>query len=357
MIIVLDTNIVICSRKRLLRGAEFETLSQIVHAEEAVLTVPRVVVQEAVRRYREDLQSELAAIASKIAKANLLLPEPIAPPDVDVGVRTSTYEEELLGRIAEIGGSITEYGDLTVETLVDRDLARRRPFKGSSKKPTTGFRDALIWETILQRIAERDHTTVFVSKNKHDFGSADDELHPHLAEDLRTARLPSDSVVLCESMQALSENHLKPRLERVGTPGYGVPEERYTQYFTRHNEDFIEEFDRHLKEMADKVSDRFEGASDPRVSALFDLINFEWVAAFRFDDSSILLTGTGEAEATISFFRQRDLDTDNSDYGSAWNDRTSWTEKSVTLAFDTEVVYNPDWDEFVSTPITYVSIV
>lgn len=65
--------------------------------------------------------------------------------------------------------------------LVSRCLAQKKPF--SNKDKDRGYRDALIWDTIVDLVkANPDSHIVFISSNTNDFSQGTNELHPDLLE-------------------------------------------------------------------------------------------------------------------------------------------------------------------------------
>jgi len=364
MKIVFDTNIVIASQRRLLRGPEFDTLAALLAEDEVSLHVPIVVVEEAVRRLREDLKSELAALNERAKKVGRLVSAPPEIPEIDPEAEASNYEAALRHRVEEIGGEIIDYPDVAVGDLVGRDLGRRRPFRSVNKKGETGgFRDAVIWETVVRNVVEVEQTTLLVTRNKKDFAVDTGSLHPDLVHDLEDAGFPPNRVVLSESMDALSRDHLRPRLQRLEDGTWGFTTERFNQHFAHTLTSIIADFDRLLSDMEEELQHAFPGASDASVSGLDAPSKIDWVDAYRLDEKDILLAGTGEVDAKLTFFMQ------HCDFHSMpghlrvniidpeWNDWVSWVEAQVTLPFGVQIIYNPDHDEVVNAEITHVEIV
>ena len=79
------------------------------------------------------------------------------------------------------------YGDVPQTAIVSRVLARKRPFHKSDK----GYRDALIWESIL-KICKQSDPTFFVTDNHKDFcnESNKEQLHADLIADLKIKGIP-----------------------------------------------------------------------------------------------------------------------------------------------------------------------
>jgi PIN domain len=96
------------------------------------------------------------------------------------------------------------------QALIDRVLKRRKPFNESGN----GYRDALIWETILgYGRKHRRGEIAFLTANTEDFCEGTD-LHQHLVEDLVGAKLRKDYVKLFTSLQDFVSKEVIPRLPR-----------------------------------------------------------------------------------------------------------------------------------------------
>jgi hypothetical protein len=94
------------------------------------------------------------------------------------------------------------------QKVVERILAARHPVRDER-----GYRDLLVWESILAHIvSEKPDTCVFVTSDS-DFldGSS---LHPDLVEDLRRLQLEPRCIAV-ERLAALNEREFKPTLARL----------------------------------------------------------------------------------------------------------------------------------------------
>jgi rRNA-processing protein FCF1 len=174
------------------------------------VVLPRVVVDELDRQDRKTLKS-------KRDKAKVVLSEVgdvIGATAIDeafdrLGAKTDTSRDRLL---ATSGVSVTSVPEDRTQALVNRDLAARRPFMETlGGKKSYGFRDAVIWETVLDVLDEDEDATVdpvfFVSADK---GFIDDdapkELHRHLLEDLDARGIARDRLVLVEKVANVVED-------------------------------------------------------------------------------------------------------------------------------------------------------
>ena len=104
---------------------------------------------------------------------------------------TAAYPARLDRRVAEFGATVVPIPDITHRELLERALFRRKPF---GEKKDTGYKDTLIWLTVLQVAREQGAPVAFVTSDG-DFRDGD-QLALGLRDDLANAGLPPDGVQL-----------------------------------------------------------------------------------------------------------------------------------------------------------------
>lgn len=181
MYIVLDTNVFFNNWH--LRGAEFSRLIKHANDVAATVLISQVVVDEANAKYREHFSDFRSSLKSLKSKAQHLLPDRLIEwPEVEV---EEPYD--LFAILKEKFNSVerASYENVGHERLVKKAIHSERPFQKSEK----GYRDALLWLTILDYLEENrsDRRVAFVTDNKNDFFSDDKseapEFHVHLIAD------------------------------------------------------------------------------------------------------------------------------------------------------------------------------
>jgi hypothetical protein len=121
--------------------------------------------------------------------------------------------------LRSLSAQIIPYKDISHEALIKRDLDRINPFrKVGSNKDSAGYRDALIWESILRNVVPNSDKVIFISANKSDFyGKGSDELHSLLKKDLENLGFKPDHVLVCMNLKAFVDKYVKPLLPEVST--------------------------------------------------------------------------------------------------------------------------------------------
>lgn len=132
--------------------------------------IPDVVIRESARHYGEAAVAE-AKRANRWAEIIRLLGGP-NPGDfeevmTDIGDVQTFYIEGMIARCRESGVTIGPVPEIAQEEVLRRDLEGRKPFAPSGK----GYRDALIWETLLQYLQDNPEVTelYFVTRNTKDY--------------------------------------------------------------------------------------------------------------------------------------------------------------------------------------------
>lgn len=148
----------------------------------AMLWVPEVVVAELVNKRTERLRAQW----HKHSGATRAVGELMAPDrrgawragDIDFAADRADYERQLRQRLQQADVRIAPWPEVTHEDLVTRDLARSRPFKQNG----SGYRDALIWETVKEIVEEHPgDDVILISTNNADFAAPkSDDLHADL---------------------------------------------------------------------------------------------------------------------------------------------------------------------------------
>ena len=174
--------------------------------------VPEIVVDEVVNAFREATLA-LAENLGKVSRryADLLdVPLTASLASTDVEEAVGKYRQKLQHAIEQVG-SVLPYPEVTHEELVRRDLSRRKPFSETGK----GYRDALIWHSILGLAEGRsDDQVIVVTGNTTDFGKGPD-VHEHLQQDLAARSIPLDRVRIYERLEEFNAAHILPTLGRL----------------------------------------------------------------------------------------------------------------------------------------------
>lgn len=214
MRLVLDSS-VITERDWHLSGPAAQALLAASRRGRLRLVVPELVIREVVNSHREReraLSHKLDDTRAKLRRLQGARSADVPHPD-DHPPRNDAYGSDLRDQLARARAHIPEIPEATHEELVTRALGRRRPF---DKQGRAGYRDALIWHTVLE-VVTRGEQTALATDNRSDFADEDDPVkpHTHLRDDLEAHGLDAYSVRICQSLEEAVQLVLEPAQEVI----------------------------------------------------------------------------------------------------------------------------------------------
>lgn len=175
MLIVLDTNAI--RAHPILDSHQFRKLAMFAKEQENRIIVPEVVVRE--------LDGHIAAEFSKIENAisHFNQETKYAADVTPLGEQerrrlTATLRQNLM----EIGAEIVEIPPISHEEVIDRIYNKKAPFGKDNKYKESGYKDFLIWRTVLHLARASSGQEVVLITNDKDFREGT-KLHPDLAAD------------------------------------------------------------------------------------------------------------------------------------------------------------------------------
>lgn len=198
------------------RGTSFEFLAKYLADTSSSLFIPRIVFEETVNHFKEHLTSHVNNSKRELFNVRRILDstQKILEFEVDIEKSTEEYQQYLKTRIEELNGTVIEYDKITLSDIVQRSLQRQKPFDREGRK---GFRDAIIWETILKNILsniKNDIQIALISNNSNDFGK-DDTLDDELVAELERLDKEPNIIKLFNGMKSFVDKEIKPTLNKL----------------------------------------------------------------------------------------------------------------------------------------------
>ncbi len=210
MQIVLDTNIIV--RRYHLNTVAYRILFDALKKPGYTLHIPSIVIEEAAKHYAEDLRQQHQVIRKALREVKswtgVTYPDPL---DQVLDDAQSAYSDTLRRRFTELGAIIVGYPAASHQSIAERALTRRKPFKANG----AGYQDTLIWETVLEVAEEYDDPIAFITNNSTDFLGKDNALHSELIEDLEEREIGSSRVSVFRSLEMFNEEHAQLSLKFV----------------------------------------------------------------------------------------------------------------------------------------------
>lgn len=208
MRIVLDTTELVADFY--MSGTAFRVLADSLERLSATVVLPAVVLDEAVAKYDQhvrQLRSEAERFSSKFER---LFEQRLTMPLEYIDKIAGFYRSTLESRIWNFPAEVAAYPTTPHADLVGRAARRKRPFNESG----SGYRDALIWDTVLGMLRQDDEPIWFVSRNTRDFGVPPD-LHDELLADITKLGRAQDCIRLFGSIEELNNEMVVPTLTKL----------------------------------------------------------------------------------------------------------------------------------------------
>jgi len=209
MRVILDTNI-LCADYQL-SGNAFHVLFEKIRQVGGALYFPKIVFEEVQNKYNEELKSWTAKINSSFEKLKRIVgPNAFLPISADrICELVTKYRGNLENKIITYGIVISDYPTTPHTSLIKRALERKKPFSESG----TGYRDALIWETVIGISKGNTEEIIFITNNTKDFCDDAKKLHPDLLRDLAANNIDSRRFKIFITLSEFIDVYIKPTLE------------------------------------------------------------------------------------------------------------------------------------------------
>ncbi|HEY1772931.1 MAG TPA: PIN domain-containing protein [Gammaproteobacteria bacterium] len=212
--VILDSNVFV-ERDWRANKPSMKLLRAAVDAGICIVVVPQIVIEEVENKFREALEKSMEKLAEQTQRINELAGEDVVD-KTKLGAKLNEtierYSKDFRSSLESLKYSQPSYEAVPQGRLVKRALLRRKPFVESGR----GYRDALLWESLLPVLKDDEGETVLVTENHKDFCDKDvEQLHENLVNDLREMGKKQINVSVCRDIQTLIKKVLNPQLELV----------------------------------------------------------------------------------------------------------------------------------------------
>lgn len=175
--------------------------------------VPDVVVDEVEANFGKRFDEALEE--SKNASLSLARLIDVKPdiPDPDRSQEMERYSRRLRLALKGLRVERLGYPSIPHPDLVKRQVNHQRPFQAKG----TGYRDALIWHSLLDLLKDCREDCILVTKNSTDFSASKDSpavIHSDLQKDLDAIGIKS-KVTISKDLDAFLDEHGKPTLKKL----------------------------------------------------------------------------------------------------------------------------------------------
>jgi hypothetical protein len=320
MIVFIDTTETV--KNLTIHGTDWEKLGRFLPLNSSTGIIPRIVIEETANHFREEIENirkEVHKCQLDFGKhcgsvsANVNIAATHLFPEIDVEFLMEQHEKVFNGRMEYLHLRTREYSEVDPATLVQRALSRRKPF---DEKGKYGFRDAILWETILNKVKERHDKVVFITRNKKDFGEHG-TLAPHLKDDLVAIGCPPDTVIVCEGLDRFVVEYVDPELEKLDSIAEKITEGNHEHIRTdKIIDDLYPQIRQRICEAAFNCDFRqldhaiWHDFFGPELASLADQPTVDKINVFRLDIDtlcvSLFIEYSGEINCTVDETQFRD---------------------------------------------------
>ncbi len=279
-VVILDSNILIEARPNL-RSASMQVLLDRYRDAGMIVCLPKLVVSETLNHWSIEFDKAYDSLTSSSSAYSKI--GGLGSSDGKTAEQKrddwNGFEKRFQERLLEAGIEELPLPSTSHEILVNLDMKNRKPFGGKG----SGYRDAMIWFSVLERAKLAKETVAFLTKNHHDFAKSKEEcnvLHEDLVADVSREGLSEDSIMLVNSLSDFNKDHVQSRMSPMNDLALLLISEEHESLSLRDLMDW--EMDQALLEISDSINPSAMGLSEEVTSceyiggaSLMDIVNVE----------------------------------------------------------------------------------
>ena len=267
--------------------------------------------------------------------------------------KLSRFVTGWISNLAKRHCTIVPYPRVSHSQLVQQAVTRRRPFNSQG----SGFRDALIWHTVLELVNKHNRKVVLLTDDK-DFRDKKGRLHPDLRKDLTDLRKEEDQVILIPSLSSFLDKYVRPGLPKI---------------FESHPAEVLDHLGIGIADtVTTKANETFSGQimqaeelhlpwqyEDIHLSSIVDCSDLEISDVRKVPNDRYLLRGHAsfECEFDAYMFKADVYTLDDVDvYEFDWNKHYAWVATTETLRCDFELIVDSPTSGKVELEILSMSL-
>ena len=373
MKIFLDSNIIIADYN--LSSPYFQVLESFLRRTNSSLFVPLIVLEEVKSKYREDLLQASRKFWDALKRLYYLewslqserskwpsefeIPSPADNPLLDVERKVEGYFNYLESRLKLIDAQRPDYPTVPHARVAERAITRRKPFSEAGK----GYKDTIIWETILAEAASDSEEIVFITNNTKDFSAQGSAcLHDDLKHDLKTSGISEERVTLYTSVESFVNSFVAPRLKRLDDLEKQLSEGAFASLSLQklledREEEVTSVINNELPDLLDEP--RFD---EPSVVGLYHPAQIDSVVVYENDKTTLFVQFGANIDVDVEFFIEKGdyyvLDEEQDDfsiYDPDWNEWVMRGGKNITTDIDCSLIFNLEKNEVANFKVLGVS--
>ncbi len=175
--------------------------------------IPEVVRDEIEAKFGKRLDETIEGLKNAAQSLARLIDGEYKIPELDKSQELVEYSKRFRTRLAELRVRTLPYPSIPHADLVKRQVNHLRPFQAKG----TGYRDALIWNSLLELVRGAKEDCVLVTGNLADFSASRESpsvIHSDLKKDLDNMGFKV-KVSVSKDLNAFLDEHAKPSLKKL----------------------------------------------------------------------------------------------------------------------------------------------
>lgn len=211
MLIVLDST-VFWDDPNVKSGA-WALLREFTRRSDSTVFVPEVVVDEVEANFGKRFDETVEGTKNATQSLVRLIDGEYKITELDKPEEVTRYSKRFRSRLKALRVEVRRYPSISHPELVKRQVNHQRPFQARG----TGYRDALIWHSMLELLKGSKDDCVLVTKNWTDFSASKESsaaLHSDLQKDLDNSGIKS-KVSISKDLDVFLDEHAKPTLKKL----------------------------------------------------------------------------------------------------------------------------------------------
>lgn len=196
-----------------MRSESWKLLREYLRRSGSRVLIPAVVRHEIKAKFAERLKKEEGRVDSAIASIMRLTEADFKAPALDSVAQSEKYDLRLTSRLSGLDAEDLPYPSTAHEAMVQRQLKGLRPFQQKG----TGYRDALIWYSLMEELKKQNRDCVIITNNTADFSLDKDDLktlHGDFQSDLDSCGIKSN-VEIRRGLDEFITDFVKPALGKL----------------------------------------------------------------------------------------------------------------------------------------------
>lgn len=262
--------------------------------------------------------------------------------------------------LKQVDAKIYSYPNISHEQVVRRELLRKKPFNETGK----GYRDYLIWRTVLEIAKESDEPIALITKNTKDFADNDNNLHSDLISDLNKESVSSNNIILFTDVSQFNDKYIIPTLEVLENVCQNLKHQNYDDINLEELvRDYILKTIYNMNFDTENISigPLFESPSLSEVEEV-DIIDINDV--YRLSSGELLVNIQAEADCIIDvyifksdyYILNEDESSDIAVWDRDWNKHYIWATIERKLNLEMDLTFDEQNKEITSMEINSVHV-